>query len=299
MDRLEYFIEIKDFDNINKEVNDLIIGGYKKKEIINYIIYLYCDRYINKNIWVLKELHKHIQESENKDVDINKLLSSICIIISLNTKKSLHLYSKDEKVDIREILFSNTYLDLDEVNEFKDILNDDIYGLLNIICGNLKRNYDMLKTFTLVKYILNCSRKKCFKIKTDMDPVDILFLIMMKLDLDNIIKTFVFLCKDLFYYRSTKKEKITRINLLFYSIFIIINKNVINKQYDYKNLLQDPSTNKNNYDYLFMKFEYDSKLKSLIDKEKASNIITTKYKDVNYKSSHVIQHNINIILTND
>jgi hypothetical protein len=70
-----------------------------------------------------------------------------------------------------------------------------------------------------------------------MDIIDFIFLICVWYG-DNPhcipeLRTYILATKDIFYYKLKKKDKHMRINMLFYLIYVIIEKRVRNQQVDY------------------------------------------------------------------
>ena len=294
----------KNIDEIHKDVHNLVSFGYKKNDIVSYLISIYSAEYINKNVWTLREIYTHLTKIESKisTDELIETLSNIAVLISLNPRKSLHIYSKEliDHEKIRNILFTNTYKEFNELAEFKDILKEEIYGLLNIIYGNLVVHRNITQTFEIVNYILNCTRNKIFKNKSEIDPIDYIFIILIKIH-DNICKEYVILCKDIFYYRCKKPDKMQRVNLLFYSIFVTIHKNHSDQKIDYKvrKQLKDSASN---YDYLFIKFNYDKQYMSELDTEKDRiHKSSSRYKDISVSEDHnrsdatiILDNNMNI-----
>ena len=298
MEALQKYMEIRDIENIHRELHDIINSGYKKNDIISFLINMFSDKYISKNIWTLREMHRIIAELEQKtshDVLMNNLIN-LSVLISLNTKKNLHLFSKDEKTDVREILYTANYTYFIEIEEFKHVLNEDIYNLFNIICGNTKTRRDMTKTFALINYLLACTKKEIFKIKSELDAVDYIFIILIKIirEFENELCEYVMLCKDLFYYRCKKRDKLFRINILFYCIFVLMNRTVVKQEIEYKTSVQKEV---GNYDYLFIKFNYDKQHIQEINVEKEHCKINNKYyKDISCNDAFHLQDDMNIIL---
>jgi hypothetical protein len=263
MDTLQTYIENKDISNIQNELHNLINIGYKTNNILSFLINLYSEKYISKNIWVLKELHENISLIENKSAPIEELLCNISVLISLNNKKSVHIYKSVDYNEIKEILFTSSYINFENINEFKNVFVDETYDLLNILYGNLSTRKNINKTFIIINYLINCTKKKLFKSKTIIDIIDYIFIILIKKEF---ICDYVMILKDLFYYRCKKADKLLRINMLYYCVFVIINKQITDQVIDYKNnVVKEPT----NYDYLYIKFNLDKDYVNQINMEKS------------------------------
>jgi hypothetical protein len=292
MEQLEISIVNQDIENIQTEINNLLNLGHRK-DITSFLIHLYCDKYINKNIWVLKELHKNINLTEYKlsITELQTILTNIATLISLNSIKSLHLY-KQKEINIQEILYTSTYTLFHEIEEFKNILKEEIFELINILSGNIILRTNIQQTFTIINFILNSKKNKVFNSKSSLDVVDLLFLIIIKL-LNSIneedISEYVILCKDLFYYRVKKVDKLNRINLMFYCVFVMVHRHLSNQEILYQ------KQKENKYDYLYIKFNVDKNAIKSLNADKAPRI--PEYKSVTVNNSNVHQDNTSVILS--
>lgn len=285
MESLENNIKNSDNCNILNDISDLINAGCKKNEIVSFLINLYCNNYINKNLWVLKELHKNIAETECKSCNIIEILSNIAVLISLNNIKSINIYTK-ELPDIKDILFTSNYIEFEELDQFKTIFREDTCVLFNIMCGNIKMSKNLNETFIIVRYLLNSKNKQLYKTKTAIDTIDYIFLLLLKLIKDEKIEEYAMICKDLFYYRIKKKDKYNRINLLFYMIFVMIKHNISEQEIDYKMIKKE-----NSYDYLFVKFNYDKKSSNEITYDKMKyRCDNNKFKDISVHEQSTTDH---------
>lgn len=288
METLQKHIEIGDPSMITSEVRELLNGGFKRFDVIGFIINTYCQHYVNKNLWVLQELYKVLSKVENNPTktETHQLVASIAILVSLNPRKSLHIYRKDQNDAIREILFTAAYVDFPETEEFKQMLHEEAYGLMNIVCGHIKNRRKTNDVFAIISYLIACPKNRFYKKKCDIDPIDHVFILLMKLAPENDIGEYTLLCKDIFYYRIKKKDKLLRINLLFYSVFVMIGHNVSSQQIEYKTSVQKEPTN---YDYLFIKFDYDKEYVNQVCMEKEMYRATNRrYKqvDVQHEQPH-------------
>jgi hypothetical protein len=97
------------------------------------------------------------------------------------------------------------------------------------------------KCFLIIRYLLTLTPRQYIqgttkKITTDI--IDFMFLLCVwyseNTACNKDIKIYINNVKDIFYYRLKKKDKLTRINLLFYLVFVIINKNVRYQEIDYE-----------------------------------------------------------------
>jgi hypothetical protein len=56
------------------------------------------------------------------------------------------------------------------------------------------------------------------------------------------LKTYISLAKDIFYYKIKKKDKISRINIIFYVIHVILKRHIVNQPIDFESCLNNENT---------------------------------------------------------
>jgi hypothetical protein len=127
-----------------------------------------------------------------------------------------------------------------------DYVLEDVCKYYSILYEIIKSSEDETTALQLANTLLNSpSRSK------EMDSYDCMFFFMLKvfdiLQLDPKVCRYVTFCKDIFYYRLKKKDRAQRINLIYYSIYVLVTKKV-----SYK-----PINVANTHDYLFKPVEID------------------------------------------
>lgn len=257
--------------------------------LIDHLINYYSQFYISRNIWIHSQFLKILQSNEitlyRKVIDIS------CLITQLE-RKDMSLYDKskipnDRKID--EILdYYRNFNPYDELSDFKNIFCCKSWILINIIYDNCKKFINIKETFSIITYLIGEKKIQIKKIELlNLDKIDYLFLILKCLidnneTLDDKVKKYITYSKNLFYYRLKKKDKLYRINLLFYCFYICITKNVKHQKVLYKR--NDKTLS--NQNYLYIIFNRDiSMIKSTQDlknKKKSENNSYFKNIDIDY-----------------
>jgi hypothetical protein len=216
------------------------IYNYKTKlSIINTIINIYCAKsYINHNLWMLLQMSdilKDIEANTRKSQEIVLSLCKLVSIIKLNKSEIITI----EKEDLQTLLFY-TYSVSTNLEFIKELVDDTTYNYLGILYENLRDGKNMNQSLAIVQKIIETSTSKEF------DGYDCIFLFLLNiidiLEFRSSIKKYINICKDIFYYRLKKKDRHLRVNLIYYSIIILISKKISNKSLvvkknDYLNIM--------------------------------------------------------------
>lgn len=314
---IEENIEVCDITSINKLIYHYIISGENKNILMNYLINIFIKYYISKNLWLIQEITRkiiNIEESnkdKNKDKNKNKnkdkiiyLIEDLCLLICNLPNKKLEFLvtteSHNDKDEIKKIIntFQKEYSD---ILDFKDIVHSEIYALFNIFYRNILYGCDLNNCYIIIRYLISLKKKQLFikDIKIDESIIDILFIIIIKFlenndrILPNIIE-YITLYKDLFYYRVKQKDKLDRINILFYVIFVLINRKLKYQIIEYK--INDLPVI-NNLNYLFVKIPYNySIIKDVNNDKENSKLIFRNKKTITIDSFNIVdKSDLNII----
>ncbi len=287
-------IEAKDNKSIRVLVNHFCKQGLQQKSRVlfsNCLINFFCKYYLNKNLWLLQEFTKHISEIEKNDNknDKDKIIyhmKAVCFLLSAHEyKEKENILDKTIKDDssIERILHTSQkeYVDL---VEYKEILDEEIYILINVLYHNIAYGIYIHDCFSIIRYMILKSKK------TD-DIIDLLFTILLKyLDNNRVpsdVKSYVISCKDLFYYRLTKKVKNDRINLLVYALFVLVQKRVKYQVLDEYMIKEEAIIKDDRTDYLFVLTRYDHDTINIVNNDKMySNKRERVIKNVNIKDQH-------------
>lgn len=275
-------IEAKDFQSINKLVD--YYGNKNKTIFIAFLINTYAKKYISNNIWFLLELMKLTDEAD-KSKNRSDIFKEACNLLAINDQKSVDLlkYNKDELLKDIERIFYKTQREYADLVDLKEYLVNDIYLLVNVLYQNIAYGYDIHDCFSIAKYIIGKKNKDLLEvnIKDITDGIDLLFIIIIKYIESNRIppdiKSYVNTCKKMYYFSCRQKDRMERINLLFYALFVLIQRKVGYQEVQYKNL-NAGSQKSNTCDYLFVLINYDTNLINQVQNDR--NIFKKKERKI-------------------
>lgn len=265
-------IEAKDVQSINKLVD--YYGNKNKTIFIAFLINTYAQKYISNNVWFLLEIMKLLDESD-KSKNRADAFKAACILLAVTDQKTVNLlnYNKDELIKDIERIFYKTQKEYADLVDLKDYLTNDIYLLVNVLYQNIAYGYDIHDCFSIAKYIISKKNKDLFLINTKeiSDGIDILFIIIIRYIESNRIspdiKNYVSTCKRMYYFNFRQKDKMGRINLLFYALFVLLQRKVGYQEMQYKNL--NTKLDKNTTcQYLFVLINYDTNLINQVQNDK-------------------------------
>lgn len=267
LDVISENIEFKDIIAINKLVDHYLIVKKSKKTLairfaIEYLINLYSQKYMNTNVWVLKEINMYIKQYEESRIKENELLKGIVFLLTANDMKEVQLYhKKDTDAErIKRIIYCSQ-TEYTVLYDLKSILYNDIYVLINSLYKIMLISNG--NAFLIIRWLVSINKNNLFRTEHDTlsDGYDIIYMVILRfidtVSLPDDVRDFVLLSKDLFYYRCKQKFKKQRANLLFYSAYVIMQRNVINQYVDTPkhNLVSVKKT-----DYLFVWMNIDESL---------------------------------------
>lgn len=264
MDTIEVLFENiiePDIDSVKKIVHYYSKENEKIQDIfINYCIIFFCKHYLNKNIWFLQKFIEY--------VDTNIL--DVCILLCYNEYKENIKFLDDDKIDsdiIDDIISKNTN-DYDELYELQEVLKPKYYTLFSMLYYYLDDYKNLHISFIIIQYLLESKSKDIFCKKIKDTIVDILFKLIFKYIANNNIISkhvilYIQLCYKIFLLKCKKNDKMERINLLLYSFYVLIKKNIRYQEIDIK-IEKEPSLDK----YLFVYIPCNYALMDIVKKDK-------------------------------
>jgi hypothetical protein len=271
-------IEANDEQNVLKLLNHFI-DTVKNKTIFNtFIIKFFSTHYINKNLWFLRKMVEYLSNIESNKNNIIGY-QNICILLMNNKFKHMNLFKKGELYNNNthiEKLLQGFHKEYEDMLEFKDIMTIECYSLLNILYRNIIHCCELSDCFTIIRYLLTRKRRELFKNTDKSCIIDCIFTVIIKFLQSNDrigddIREYIILCKDIYYYNCKQKDKLDRINILFYTIFIIIQRKIKYQEIKYilPSEITDIKTNHpNNVDYLFVLIKYDNDIINIVRNDK-------------------------------
>lgn len=244
---------LNEVSNVNHDfVRNLVHKG-KKQDICIYICHFVCDHVLSNNVWVyakFKEYLQHIEICKPSERDrLVKLVYAMCHLVGNSDKGTFTFYYPNEKTalfteDIKNIRYSNGTKDFPDLVQLQPILTEEAYTLLSIMYEaflySVESKANLQKCFVILRYFLTLSPRHYIQGTTrgvTMDIIDFVFLICVwygnNPHCTQDLQQYISLVKDIFYYKLKKKDKILRINLLFYLIYVLIEKRTRNQVIDY------------------------------------------------------------------
>jgi hypothetical protein len=244
----------------NSFIGELLEEGIKPNDIIVFAVKFMSKYALTSNLWILLQCKLFLQElskikiAKVKDKTCSryaKLCMGLFGVLSCCDKAQYKFVdegdsSKTFAHDINVYLTSDRSSIWDDVLiNFKDVLKEDIYDLLNILQKCLQNvvgenpELSLRKSFIIVRYFLTLKPKSIFKRNSNgckLDITDIVFITCLLHTQCHFcstdLATYVSIAKDIFYFKASRKDKNERVNMLFYVIYTIITKSVSNIPFD-------------------------------------------------------------------
>lgn len=247
---------LNEVSNITYDFVRNLIEKVKKNDICIYICHFFCDHVLTNNVWVLERVKYYLEKIEscksNEKEQLVKLLYSLLHLLGNSDKGIYTFYYPNEKSsmfqeEIKNIRYYSTYHEHDELLQLQSILTEEVYVLFNVLYESFLYSVEskeaIQKCFLIIRYLLTLTPRQYIqgttkKITTDI--IDFIFLLCVwyskNENCNKSINVYINNVKDIFYYRVKKKDKLIRINLLFYLIFVIINKKTRYQEIDYEGI---------------------------------------------------------------
>lgn len=253
---------LKDPSKIDKSfVSNLLSNGVKKTDMCCFIVQFFASHLLTDNAWVMKTVIDYLNAVENCRPSDNErvvlLFLDVFRLIEQCPKKNYKFISENDTIqnkhlfqeEIDNILYHGREHENSTLIPLKELLTEDVYALVSILDDLLTFPIDIetstQKTFFIIRYLLILPPRKYVKPghKGGMDMCDYLFWLCMsfarKTECSNALQSYVSLAKDLFYYRLRKKDKMSRINILFFTLHVIIKRRVKYQQVDFVSQLHN------------------------------------------------------------
>jgi len=264
-------IELLTEEEIEKTYN-----SKTKISIITSIVNTYIYKtYLTRNVWMLTQISDLLQEVESNAGKSQKIVKSLCTLVSyIKMNKPLEFsISYDNHQNLEHLIYSLVSVSPDIVF-MRDYVDDTTYSYLGILYNNI--NSAVLvgphQSLAIVEKIISINSTR------ELDGYDIMFLFLLKLiefktDIDPKIKQYIELSKDIFYYRLRKKDRPIRVNIIYFSIYVLISKKVKNVA-----LASNNATNSANTEYLNVIPQLDHNQLNEMDYLRARNRVTCNIK---------------------
>lgn len=266
MDALLSRYLLHEVSNITMDFVCQLLVQVKKQDICTYVTHFVCVHALTENVWILQkikayyEMVKTYKPSEKQK--LVKVFYALFHMIAQCDKATYIFHNLQDKSgmfidDIKGLIYNSNHIDIPETMQLKDVLSDEVYSLINIMYDcflySVESKVALQKCFLIMRYLLTLLPKQYLASgqtskSINMDITDFMFLACIlytnQQHCPADIKLYVTTCKDIFYYKARKKDKLARVNLIFYTIYAIINKKVINQPLDYEGMNFEFTTTK-------------------------------------------------------
>ena len=254
-----------------------------KISIITSIVNTYIYKtYLTRNVWMLTQISELLQEVETNAGKSLKIVKSLCTLVSyIKMNKPLEFaISHDNQQNLDHLVYSLVSVSPDIVF-MRDYVDDTTYSYLGILYNNISAanatSNPHLSLAIVEKIILINSTR-------ELDGYDIMFLFLLKVieikvDIDSKIKQYIELSKDIFYYRLRKKDRPIRVNIIYFSIYVLISKKVKSTA-----LAATNATSAANTEYLNVVPTIDHNQLNEMDYLRARNRVTCNTKTKNIRT---------------
>lgn len=241
--------------------------------IVNTYIYT---TYLTRNVWMLTQISELLQEVESNAGKSLKIVKSLCKLVSyIKMNKPLEFaIARDNQQNLEHLLYSLVSVSPDIVF-MRDYVDDTTYSYLGILYNNISSptnpHVNPHQSLAIVEKIISINSTR------ELDGYDIMFLFLLKLpELNPEIKQYIELSKDIFYYRLRKKDRPIRVNIIYFSIYVLISKKVKN--------IALAANSSNNTEYLNVVPKIDQNQLNEMDYLRARNRVTCNTKTKNIKT---------------
>lgn len=257
-----------------------------KASLLSSIINVYCSgTYLNRNLFVIETLTNTLQEIENSSRKPTDCINLICKLIATMHK----LPQREFKVptdNLHHLLYSTISIS-PNIEFMRDLVNEEALTFFNILFNNINDAQDAKQCLSITEYLMN----KPINRTKDIDNYDCLFVFLIQIitmiTIKSKVKRYVDCCKDIFYYRLKKKDKLHRKNLILYAVYVLVSRKVS----------YQPISN-TSHDYLFISPKINYSTEDEMSRLRTSYQAELKTRKINIKgtsSSH--NNNLQIILS--
>lgn len=256
MDKLQESIEKRDGSSVITLCVNQLLQTYKARDIITFLINLFCFKYISQDLDVINELISLLKLYETQKQCRHELIVQIgCLMSNL----SAHSPKYPKLTKCPEDLYKLVFSDVQEhkyVEKYKELLEDHLYRLLCILRTNITTGSDWKSSLRIVSLFLNA------RLPHKLHGGDIIFEMLLECTAGEEY-AYVVSCKDLYYYRSNASIKKIRAALAYCSTVVATLRNCVHQKATKQE--HDP------YAYLFKVVNIDTELFDKVAREKQSN----------------------------
>lgn len=268
-----------------------------------FLINVFCKHLINRNLWVVSKLHETILAMKQSESKKEKLKCTLELINILKYQKD-RVYNIDlsgvKKESIDQIMYVYT-VDRTTLQciQYEDIFTPETFDLVAMLETCIMNNRQG-ESITLLKYILSLKSNAIFVKSSGCNIIWILFDILILIcgkQIDTSMRDYVGICKDLFFYKVTAKQKLDRLPVLFVCLIVTLNGKL-------KCHKQNIPMQESRMSYLYVLTDIDKDVKEAVEidrKRVATKVFPNRSLNVDlreYDRLEKLRQNIEIIKSN-
>lgn len=257
-----------------------------KASLLSSIINIYCSgTYLNRNLFVIETLTNTLQEIENSSRKPADCINLICKLVAIIHKLPRREFNVPTD-NLHHLLYSTISIS-PNIEFMRDLVNEEALTFFNILFTNINDGQDAKQSLSIAEYLMN----KPINRTKDIDNYDCLFVFLIQvaamITIKSKIKKYIDCCKDIFYYRLKKKDKLHRKNLILYAIYVLVSRKVSYQQ-----------ISNSSHDYLFISPKIDHSIEDEMSKLRTSYQTELKTRKINIRGGMSTQNNqLQIILS--
>jgi hypothetical protein len=290
---------LSEVSNITHDFVRQLVSKVKKQDICTYVGHFICDHMLTNNIWILQKIKEYFEVIEGckpaEKERVIKVYYALFHAIGNSDKGNYTFHYTNEKSalfinDIKDLRFSSGTSDKNDLSQLQPVLSEECYSLLTIMYDcflySVESKANIQKCFLIMRYLLTLSPRHYIQGTTkgvSMDIIDFVFLICVWYSntpqCTEELKSYITVAKDIFYYKLKKKDKLLRINILFYMIYVIINKKVRNQEIDFDGVNVQLTKTANKQDHFISSEQGDGSHEIRESRESKGKKAIEKHKD--------------------
>lgn len=282
-----------------KESFDNLITVYNGnvKKLCRGMIYLYCHSFHDSNIWCLNLVYNVVEAIEN-----SKCASRVKILIELLKilEPKIYNFSNVDKDIVSDLLFKTNYRTCWVKERYANVIKDELIDVLSIFIHFIDIK-DHNNAMIILRHILSLKPKNVFRVVSNDLSWFIFEIIMLKTNSD-VCTDYVGMSRDLFFYKTTKKEQACLQHVMLNCLVVAIFNKTKNQEIDLQTLRIPYKENR--MDYLYILPDQDEELKTVVENEKQKARKSLRKKLLNIKCKeleklHRVQSGMNVVKLNN
>ena len=235
----------------------------KNNEIVITLINLYSTLCIQDHLECLQTFYMALAEYQRKKTIEG--INSLCKLVFMRCRHVSFGHSTED-IDTSALLYRKQR-DIPELNAYRDVVDETVMGLLDVLWDLLIKGGSK-STDTCIAICKHLLEKVCKKslykkgVLLSQEKLDSFDLLMNFIThfiecfhFDEPIKKYLKLCKELFYYKCRVKDRRWRVNIIYYSVYVLSRRSLgTSRDHEYDDVdgggVLQRMKKKNSYEYL-------------------------------------------------